>query len=116
MQVTENTRIRRLLRRFPSVEDMLGWYGIEVDNFDSETTVRDVAWSHRLELDDLLGDLQAGVDDELRDHEPDPDEEDVEDDDDDNYDDDAESEFDDDDDLDDDDDDLSDDDDDEFDD
>ena len=100
MQVSENTRIRRLLRRFPSVEDMLGWYGIEVDGFDSETTVRDVAWSHRLELDDLLGDLQAGVDDELRDHDPDPDEEDLddgeEDEEEEDEEDDAESEFDDD--------------------
>jgi len=85
MQISENTRIRRLLRKFPTVEDMLGWYGIEIERFDSETTVRDVAWSHRLELDDLLGDLQAGVDDELRDHDPDPDEE--QDDDDDDYDD-----------------------------
>ena len=75
MQVTENTRIRALLRRFPSTVDLFGWYGIEIEDFDSDTTVRDVAWEHRVELDDLVGDLQASVDDELRDRDPDEEEE-----------------------------------------
>lgn len=74
MQVTETTEIRTLLRRFPTAADMFGWYGIELDRIDRETTVRDIAWANRLELDDLIADLQASVDDELRERDSDDDE------------------------------------------
>ena len=85
MNVTERSRIKTILRRFPTAEDAFGWYGIEVDGFDAETTVDDVAREFRMDVYDLVGDLQAHIDDEKRDRDPDEDYGDDEDDDDDDY-------------------------------
>ena len=86
MNVTERSRIKTILRRFPSAEDAFGWYGIEIDGFDSDTTVDDVAREFRMDVYDLVGDLQAHIDDAKRDRDPDDVYED-DDDDDDDYDD-----------------------------
>ena len=83
MNVTERSRIKTILRRFPTAEDAFGWYGIEVDGFDPETTVDDVAREFRMDVYDLVGDLQAHIDDEKRDRDPDEDYGDDDDDDDD---------------------------------
>ena len=85
MNVTERSRIKTILRRFPTAEDAFGWYGIEVDGFDPETTVDDVAREFRMDVYDLVGDLQAHIDDEKRDRDPDEDYGDDDDDDDDDY-------------------------------
>lgn len=63
MNVTEKSRIKTVLRRFPTAEDALGWYGIESDGFDPSTTVDDVAREYQMDVDDLIGDLQAHVED-----------------------------------------------------
>ena len=86
MNVTERSRIKTILRRFPSAEDAFGWYGIEVDGFDAETTVDDIAREFRMDVYDLVGDLQAHIDDAKKDRDPDDIYED-DDDDDDDYDD-----------------------------
>ena len=89
MNVTERSRIKTILRRFPSAEDAFGWYGIEVDGFDAETTVDDIAREFRMDVYDLVGDLQAHIDDAKKDRDPDDVYEDDDDDDDyDDYDDD----------------------------
>ena len=86
MNVTERSRIKTILRRFPSTEDAFGWYGIEIDGFDADTTVDDVAREFRMDVYDLVGDLQAHIDDAKRDRDPD-DVYEEDDDDDDDYDD-----------------------------
>ena len=86
MNVTERSRIKTILRRFPSAEDAFGWYGIEIDGFDADTTVDDVAREFRMDVYDLVGDLQAHIDDAKRDRDPD-DVYEEDDDDDDDYDD-----------------------------
>ena len=93
MNVTERSRIKTILRRFPSAEDAFGWYGIEVDGFDAETTVDDIAREFRMDVYDLVGDLQAHIDDAKKDRDPDDIYEDDDDDDDDydDYDDDDET-------------------------
>ena len=90
MNVTEKSRIKAILRRFPTAEDAFGWYGIEVDGFHVDTTVDEIAREYRMDVDDLIGDLQAHIDDAKRDR--DPDEEEFDDDDDDDFDDDEEEE------------------------
>ena len=91
MNVTERSRIKTILRRFPSAEDAFGWYGIEVDGFDAETTVDDIAREFRMAVYDLVGDLQAHIDDAKKDRDPDDIYEDDDDDDYDDYDDDETS-------------------------
>ncbi|HCH63367.1 MAG TPA: hypothetical protein DFR83_11215, partial [Deltaproteobacteria bacterium] len=71
MNVTERSRIKTILRRFPSAADAFGWYGIEVDGFDAETTVDEIAREFRMDVYDLVGDLQAHIDDAKRDRDPD---------------------------------------------
>lgn len=78
MQVTETTRVLRLIRRFSAAEELFGWYGIETEDIKRDDAVRDIAWAHRADVDDLIADLQAIVDDESRVVERDPDEEDDE--------------------------------------
>jgi hypothetical protein len=99
MNVTERSRIKTILRRFPTAEDAFGWYGIELDGFDADTTVDDVAREFRMDVYDLVGDIQAHIDDEKRDRDPDEDygdDGDDDDDDDDYYDDDEDDDDDDD--------------------
>ena len=86
MNVTERSRIKTILRRFPSAEDAFGWYGIEIEGYDADTTVDDVAREFRMDVYDLVGDLQAHIDDAKKDRDPDDIYED-DDDDDDDYDD-----------------------------
>ena len=76
MQVTETTRVLRLIRRYEAAEELFGWYGIETEDIKRDDAVRDIAWAHRADVDDLIADLQAIVDDESRTVERDPDEED----------------------------------------
>ena len=59
MQVRSTTRVSTLLRRHPRVDDILGWYGIVIDIVDAEWTLAEVCRSYRLDLDDVLTDLQA---------------------------------------------------------
>lgn len=84
MEVSEKTRITRLMRRFSGVEELFGWYGIETEDIGAQDTVQELAWQFRADVDDLIADLQAIVDDEssVQERDPDDDEEDDDDDDD----------------------------------
>jgi len=62
MQVERSTRIALLLKRVPDIEDVLAWYGLDVDPEDMEVTIEDLARMNRLDPDELVDDLQATVD------------------------------------------------------
>lgn len=62
MQVERSTRIALLLKRVPDIEDVLAWYGLDVDPEDVEVTIEDLARMNRLDPDELVDDLQATVD------------------------------------------------------
>lgn len=62
MQVELSTRIALLLKRVPDIEDVLAWYGLDVDPEDVEVTIEDLARMNRLDPDELVDDLQATVD------------------------------------------------------
>ncbi len=83
MEVSEQTRIARLMRRFSGVEELIGWYGIDTEDIGAGDTVQELAWAHRVDVDDLIADLQAIVDDESNTAERDPDEDEEDDDEDD---------------------------------
>ncbi len=80
MEVSEKTRIARLLRRFSGVEELFGWYGIETEDIGAQDTVQELAWEFRVDVDDLIADLQAIVDDESSAAERDPDDDEDDDD------------------------------------
>jgi hypothetical protein len=82
MEVSEKTRIMRLMRRFSGVEELFGWYGIETEDIGAQDTVQELAWQFRADVDDLIADLQAIVDDESSVQERDPDDDEEDDDDD----------------------------------
>jgi len=70
MNVSEKSRIKTVLRRFPTAEEALGWYGIETAGFDHMTTVDEIAREYQMDVDDLIGDLQAHVADAQRESAP----------------------------------------------
>lgn len=73
MQVERSTRIALLLKRVPDIEDVLAWYGLDVDPEDVETTIEDLARMNRLDPDELVDDLQATVDERDGDEDEDAD-------------------------------------------
>ncbi len=62
MQVERSTRIALLLKRVPDIEEVLAWYGLDVDPEDLEVTIEDLARVNRLDPDELVDDFQAIVD------------------------------------------------------
>jgi hypothetical protein len=62
MNVERVTRVALLLKRCPNVEEVFAWFGLEVDDEDLTLTVEDLARLNRLDVDELVDDLQATVD------------------------------------------------------
>lgn len=62
MNVDRTTRVAFLLKRYPDVEEVLAWYGLDVDTEDVVQTLEDIARSNRLDVDELVDDLQVTVD------------------------------------------------------
>lgn len=61
MNVERTTRIAILLRRVPDVEDVLAWYGLEIDPEDNTATIEEIARANRIDPDELVDDLQVTV-------------------------------------------------------
>lgn len=62
MNVDRTTRVAFLLKRYPDVEEVFAWFGLDVDTEDVVLTLEDIARSNRLDVDELVDDLQATVD------------------------------------------------------
>ena len=73
MRLSGRTEIGDLLRRDTQVHDILGWYSIHVGQLDHETTLAEVCRHYRLDLEDLITDLEAVLDDDDDDDEEDED-------------------------------------------
>ncbi|MEL6341778.1 MAG: hypothetical protein AAFV53_01500 [Myxococcota bacterium] len=86
MRIKAGTRVRKMLRAYPQLEDVLGWHDIEVDDDVQSMSLRKVCLELGLDLDELLDDIQASlrdsagdgwpVDEDLDDDEGDDDDED----------------------------------------
>jgi hypothetical protein len=74
MQVTASTRIGFLLKRYPGVEKLFHWYGLEIEELVKEDNLRELSWEHRIDLDELIDDLQAVVAEDSKGKDIDPDE------------------------------------------
>ena len=73
MRARPLTIVGSLLRRHPEVEEILGWYGVSLTNGELSISLAELCQAYRLDLEDVLTDLQAVLDD---DDEEDEDEED----------------------------------------
>lgn len=62
MNVARTTRVAFLLKRYPDVEEVFAWFGLDVDTEDVVLTLEDIARLNRLDVDELVDDLQATVD------------------------------------------------------
>ena len=83
MNVERTTRIAILLRRVPDVEDVLAWYGLEIDPDDNTATIEEIARANRIDPDELVDDLQVTVNESAEEADEDDDNDDyIEDDDD----------------------------------
>jgi hypothetical protein len=69
MKVKPTTRVRGLVRRHPDVEDILGWYGVEVGPDNLDLDLEELCQNYRLDIDDVLTDIAASVENENEDGE-----------------------------------------------
>ena len=60
--VEKKTLITNLFKRVPEIQDVLTWYGLDIDLEDKDVTIEDLARTNRLDPDELVDDLQATVD------------------------------------------------------
>lgn len=77
MNVERTTRVAFLFKRYPSVEEVFAWFGLDVDIEDLVLTLEDIARSNRLDVDELVDDLQATVDESDAPEEGEEDDEDL---------------------------------------
>ena len=76
MRITRTTRIGRLLEEHPEVEETMAWYGVDLEDYRPGLTLEALCRYTRLDLDDVLSDLQASIEeDEDEDWEDDDDDE-----------------------------------------
>ena len=64
MNVDETVRLSRLVRGFPGSLAVLAWYGIVPDSEDYSLTLDEVADLYRVDVEDLLADLRAQMDED----------------------------------------------------
>ena len=51
--------IQTLLRHHPWSEDVLGWYGVDIERVDPSASLETVCWLHRLDPAQVVADLVA---------------------------------------------------------
>ena len=64
MRVRPSTIVGTLVRRHPEAEEILGWYGISLNKGELRITLAQICQAYRLDLEDVLIDIQAVVEDE----------------------------------------------------
>ncbi len=57
--MTQSAPISTLLRRYPSVETVLGWHGVETDDLGPGLSLSAVCWLHDLDEAQVMRDLRA---------------------------------------------------------
>ncbi|MBT3222943.1 MAG: hypothetical protein HN348_28025 [Proteobacteria bacterium] len=63
MRLQSTTRVNTLLRRHTQAEDILGWYGVRVHN-GMDVTLKELCSSYNIDLEDVLIDIKAVVDED----------------------------------------------------
>jgi hypothetical protein len=79
MKVRNNTQIKNLFSRFPSIEEVFSWHSIDLDDDAFEMTLEEIALEYDIDLEEFLLELQTHLDEEMEDEEDEEDEEDVDD-------------------------------------
>jgi hypothetical protein len=77
MRITPSTRIGRLLEEHPEVEEVMAWYGIDLEEYRPNLSLESLCRYTRLDLEDVISDLTAAIEE---DDDPDWDEDEDEDD------------------------------------
>lgn len=73
MIIRSSTRVCTLLDAYPDVESLLAWYEVAVDDEDLLMTLAELARTYELDLDDLMVEIHAAVDDDEDDADDDQD-------------------------------------------
>ncbi len=64
MRITATTRVGRLLAAHPEAVEALAWYGVELEDYPPGTTLGALCRDARLDLDDVLSDLEATLEED----------------------------------------------------
>ena len=83
MRVSPRSHLGDLLRRDLQVSEILGWYSVDVGRCDDAMTLAEVCKNYRLDVEDVITDLEAVLDDDDEDEDDDDDDGEFDDDDDD---------------------------------
>ena len=63
MALRPNVMLIDLLNNYPGVDEVLGWYGIELDDdADLTLTLAEACGEHSLDIEDVMVDLEAVLD------------------------------------------------------
>jgi DNA-directed RNA polymerase subunit delta len=76
MHITPNTSIGRLLERHPEAEEVMAWYGVDLEEYRPSLTIESLCRYARLDVDDVISDLEASMEEE-EDEDWDDDEEEI---------------------------------------
>ena len=90
MRLSESTRVGTLLRRYEQVTQILGWYSVDVIDLEDRMTLEEMCVAYRLDVDDVITDIEGAIDDDEDEDDDEDDDDDEEEDEDDDYDDDDE--------------------------
>jgi hypothetical protein len=61
MRVNGKTTVEALLSSHPEAEEILDWYGIEINEYDSDMPLAELSRLEGLDIDDLLVDITATI-------------------------------------------------------
>ena len=75
MRIKAKTRVANLLDAYPEVETLLKWYDIELDDEELVMSLAELCDNYELDLDDLLVEIDAAIEDDEDDEDDDDDEE-----------------------------------------
>ena len=76
MKIGPRTRIAMLLNHHPELESVLEWYRVRLDKVDYTLRLSDFCHRNDIDLDDLMVEFEAALDDDDDDYDDDEDDDD----------------------------------------